>query len=418
MATYFASWTAGDDDTGDGSELDPVKTARKLGTLLTSPGDVGRLRGGTYLENLHTTGGDITTMTASGAAPGGGETPDTNSNAITLMAHNGEPAIIDGRNGAGWILAVAGDYWIVKDIEIRNGGSSSLARGGLYFSKSGGPMGCVAQDIHSHHNNETGILFRAYSTDCMVLDCYSHDNYDIGFGGNNADGVKASYSKNFTMKNTVLFRNSDDGLDLIHTGTISDGGGLIENNIALWNGYYDGEFWDSGASRKVASTNGSRYGIKYGGSLSAGSPMYFIRNISFENGFGFVHYAPHTYLYNNLASGNASSGFRGIGQSSLVYRNNIIYNDTVSLVDVGGGFGTEGVYPSDEYNSWSDYVRDESQNNLGVTALAAHFVEDDIPAAVLTDLNHTYTVGGSSPPFVSVADFHTGGFFHLDETYT
>jgi hypothetical protein len=418
MATYFASWTAGDDDTGDGSELDPVKTVRKLGTLLTNPGDVGKLRGGTYLESLHTSGDYITTLTANGTAPGAGETPDTNSNAITLEAYTGETAIIDGKDFVQWVLTVAGDYWIVNDLEIRNGGSSSYARGGLYFSKSGGPTGCVAKSIHSHHNNETGILFRGYSTDCMVLDCYSHDNYDVLYGGNNADGVKASYSKNFTMKNTVLFRNSDDGLDLIHTGIHSDGGGLIEGNVLLWNGYYDGEFWDSSASRKAASSNGSRYGFKYGGSINLATPMYFIRNVSFENGYGFVHFAPYTYLYNNVASGNSSGGFRGIGQDTLYYRNNIIYNDSVSLVDEGGGFGTPGVYPSDEYNSWSNYARDESQNNLGVTALAAHFVEDDIPAAVLTDLNHTYTVGGSSPPFVSVADFHTGGFFHLDETYT
>ena len=424
---YIVDPVNGDDNNNGQTEGTAFETIRRAGLELQSiavNGVVGDrviigLRNGLYHEHLHTTGGSGSGGTGTTFIVDG-----TEQSPIWIRPYGSENPVIEPA-GAGWVLAIQGLYYEIGAmeswLEIRNGGNVNLSRGGINIQRSAitdkQARGCIVRKVHAHHNRQTGIQTHGPAHDIIFEYNYSHDNYDILLGGNNADGIKSARTSNIIVRHNVLFRNADDGLDMIHTGIDSAGGGIVHNNISLWNGYYDAEYWNAGTSRKVRSEEGNGYGFKYGGAEFSDNPMTFYRNIAFENRWGYVHFVPHTRLWNNVSAKHPSSGFRGVGQTTLEYRNNIAYEDSVSLVDEGGSISNPGQYPSDEYNSWTNRSQESSKNNLGVTPIASHFKEVDIPASILSKLNHSYD-GSNSPPVVTVDEFDTEDFFHLDENYT
>ena len=166
-----------------------------------------------------------------------------------------------------------------------------------------------------HHIMGAG-LFITNGTNNLILNCDSHDNYDMhsskGKGGS-ADGfgdhTNTVSAKGNTFRGCRAWWNTDDGFDCIHCNSPV----VIENCWNFLNGY------KPGTSTKIGDGNG----FKVGGfdmpprHVPSKIPANTVRNsLSFLNrASGFYqnhHMVPNVY-HNNTAYNNNVTGFKLLG---------------------------------------------------------------------------------------------------------
>jgi hypothetical protein len=258
-ATYYVA-TNGNDSYSGTSTSQPFATPQKAVTLSAlAAGDTIYVRGGTYILN---------TQVKPGKAGAAG-------NYINLWAYPDEHPVFDFDTmpeSSDKALDVRRNYWHVKGIEVMNAPDSGIFVGGL----SNIIEGCVVHDC-----DNDGIILGSTSvrtTNALILNCDSYQNFEVVSGGNNGDGfgAKSGCGPGNVFRGCRSWNNADDGWDFYSNTSNSV---VLQNCWSFSNGY---DRWGVGGG---FSGNGN--GFKLGG---AGTQ------------------AKH-YLTNCVAFGNRSKGF-------------------------------------------------------------------------------------------------------------
>jgi MYXO-CTERM domain-containing protein len=213
----------------------------------------------------------------------------------------------------------------------------------------------VLESLNVHNNDAPGVFITS-GADNLVLNCDSHDNFDVLEDGGSGDGFGChSSGGGNVLRGCRAYDNSDDGYDFIN----ASGSCLVERSFSFRNG------WRPGTS--TAAGNGA--GFKAGGYgsppsvPSTGAAEHTVRQcVAFGNraqGFYANHHPGRINFLNNTAFKNpvnynmlADSGY----PSDHVLRNNVAMATGTAISNLTGG--------TDTFNSWS----------LSVTVSAADFV--------------------------------------------
>jgi MYXO-CTERM domain-containing protein len=219
------------------------------------------------------------------------------------------------------------------------------------------------------HNNDAPGLFITSGSNNLVLNCDSHNNYDVLEGGGSGDGFGChSSGGNNILRGCRSYDNSDDGYDFINAA----GPCIAQSSYSFRNGFVPGT--------TTAAGNGA--GFKAGGYGSppvvpaTGAATHTVENCvasgNRAEGFYANHHPGTINFYNNTAFNNpqnfnmqADAGF----PSSHVIRNNIAMAPGSLISNLSGG--------TDTFNSWT----------LSVTVSAADFMSMDINNLALAPRN-------------------------------
>jgi len=271
--TYFVSPEGSESNPGTKDQpFERIETA----TDAVDPGDTVFLRGGNYdldqtVELRNVSGTTDNRITIAGYPS---ERP-------VLRFDGPEPQSLDPRPG---IKMDNVDYVTIENMAIRD----SPRRGLLAVESTNNEF----RNLVVMNNNHAGIGLHRRSSNNLVRNVVSSNNYDRETNGKNADGIQCSYSTNNRIVGCELFNNSDDGLDLWACTACE-----VERSKSWNNGRDEG--------------NGN--GFKLGGSPedepeSESGGHEVIRNVAFQNeniGFSYNLAAVPIQLYNNTAWQNA-----------------------------------------------------------------------------------------------------------------
>ena len=191
-----------------------------------------------------------------------------------LMSAPGERAIFDFGYSTSGGMILAGDWWTIEGIDIRNTPENVK---GLQVAGNNN----IVRNVRTYGCGDTGLQISGSSTespekwprDNLIQSCVSHDNSDPA--ANNADGfaAKLTVGEGNVFRGCLAYHNIDDGWDLfskIETGPI--GAVLIEDCAAYGNG-----------SLSDGSGNGDGNGFKLGGDGIA-VPHILRNSLSWANG--------------------------------------------------------------------------------------------------------------------------------------
>ena len=287
-----------------------------------------------------------------------------------LMSAPGERAIFDfGYSDSGGMV-LAGDYWTIEGIDIRNTPDNVK---GLQVARNDN----IVRNVRTYACRDTGLQISGSSAeppekwprDNLILNCVSHDNSDPA--ANNADGfaAKLTVGKGNVFRGCLAYHNIDDGWDLfskIETGPI--GAVLIENCAAYGNGRLsDG------------SGNGDGNGFKLGGDGIA-VPHVLRNSMAWANGTSGITSNPNpaAIVERCTSYGNkgANISLYGKGDSARLFR-------ASGIISMAGGTGD--LYREmPEIASENNYFWNgaKSANALGLSLSSNIFVSVD--AAVIT----------------------------------
>lgn len=216
------------------------------------PGGVIYLRGGNY------------SLTATVVIPV--DNDGTATQPKYLMAYNSEEPVLDfsaqsydaanpGNNARG--LQINGDYWYIKGIKV-----CGSADNGIYIAGSHNTV----ENCEIYANRDSGLQLGRYDSSTpksawpaynLILNCYSHDNYDPD-NGEDADGFacKLTTGEGNVFRGCISAYNVDDGWDLFtKTETGAIGPVTLEYCIAYRNGQTS-----SGGSTTDSDGNGFKLG--------------------------------------------------------------------------------------------------------------------------------------------------------------
>ena len=299
----------GDDINGDGSIDNPFKT---LDTALyyAKQGDTIYLREGIYpIETNIDVSGNST-------------------NPITISSYPGEHAIFDGNYGDNSVpnppkFRITGNYLIIKNIEVRNGGSD-----GVLLTE--GASHNTLENIKVHHCYFAGIEIEYGAGYNLILNCDSYMNCDYGdTHGEHADGfgVKFDVGKGNVLRYCRAWNNSDDGYDMWEANNKV----TIEYCVAWGNGF---DRWNIGSD---FSGDGNGFKLGPGGHLIHHSIAF----LNAARGFDFNDTEQTLYVYNNSSYKNPVGYNFPIGRHVL--KNNLSFRDGENRI---------GLNCVEERNSW------------------------------------------------------------------
>lgn len=270
--------TAGNDETGDGSEQKPWYNIAKAYEN-AEPGTHIICRGGKYHINRYGTDGKLTVrMKKNGTA----EAP------IVIRCYDGELPVFDfeqqlldcnrdkskvGDRG----IALTGDYHIIYGIHIMHAADNGIKLEGnhnriercefSYNLDSGIQLG------FGHDFSASGFGSKNDGSHCAyndIIDCDAHHNCDFDMNyGSDADGFacKMHNGKGNRFIRCRSWRNSDDAWDLYET----DYDVVLAECWAWESGKASDHLWVKEYFDGSASFSGNGNGIKLGGNGSGGS---------------------------------------------------------------------------------------------------------------------------------------------------
>ncbi|MFJ6609438.1 right-handed parallel beta-helix repeat-containing protein [Streptomyces sp. NPDC091289] len=262
------------------------------------PGTTIQLRGGTYRP------GKSLKSQADGTAR----------SRITVTAYRAEKAVVDGSAlpGGDWLVAIDGDHWTLSDLTFRN----SRAHGVVVTSSVGG----IFRNLTTHGNGDSGFTLRGEgTTDNLVENLDSYDNYDAKNHGQNADGLAIKFGSGTGNRiiGARLYNNADDGVDLWQWASPV----RIERSWAYGNGV---NRW------KDPAFEGNGNGFKLGGG-GASTAHVITGNAAWDNekhGFTDNSNPGALRLHRNTAYANDASGFYLASSPSRLSRNLALDNTT------------------------------------------------------------------------------------------
>jgi nitrous oxidase accessory protein NosD len=175
-------------DAASGSESAPLRTIAKAVTL-AGPGDLIRVRAGTYAERL---------LISSSVRAGTPQAP------ITLLGE-GKPRIVPGSQ-EGALVVVEQPHWIIRglDIDVQN-------RPAFAVAFTGDNTGTVLAESEIHHGAYGGgVSFHHGATGATLEDNHIHDFF---LNGVDAHGVIIQpTARQITVRNNVIHSNSGDSI--------------------------------------------------------------------------------------------------------------------------------------------------------------------------------------------------------------
>lgn len=279
-------------ENGKGTKEEPFDLV--TATRYVQPGQTIKMAGGVYLFEANEA---ITIYRGNNGEPGKyirlEGNPDDNNR--TIIDFN--------KKGKG--IRFAGNFWLVKDIDVRNtaNGNSGLRISGNY---------CICDGVRTYNNGNTGLTIDRHTStdpsgsdfwphDNIVRNCLSYENADIGYEDADGFSAKISVGKNNVFDNCVSHHNADDGWDLYakkESGRI--GSVRINNCVAYCNGYVH----ENG--KLVVAGNGN--GFKLGGESLKGGHI-LTNSYSFYNKAAGIdsNSCPDIKIYNNVSFDNGTS---------------------------------------------------------------------------------------------------------------
>jgi hypothetical protein len=363
-ATYFVS-TSGD-DTNPGSMDQPLASLQK-GHDVAKAGDTVFIRGGTYAfvgAGANSTCGIY--ITKSG---------QSDSKRIYFWAYKAEKAVFDfagltlsGGTSAG--IRINGSSWLhFKGLEICNvpqpGGG---ANNGIWCNPG---SNIIFELCVFHHNSGPGLSIANGNGGHLVLNCDSHDNYDAGSNGEDADGFGVHYQTAGTSTTVIrgcrAWWNADDGFDCIHQNVAV----IVENSWFWLNGYKTGTMTAAGNGQGVKGGGYNLPPSKVPSKLPQNTIRFCVSFLNRSAGFNTNYHPIANYWYNNTAFNNKGSNFymQGITIKDTDYtmtglgvlKNNIAFTGTAISSGTGSGIDAAN-------NSW---------NLSGVSVSSADFLSVD-----------------------------------------
>ncbi|RKN04489.1 right-handed parallel beta-helix repeat-containing protein [Streptomyces radicis] len=343
------------DDAAPGTPAEPLRTVQR-GVDLAEPGTTIHLRAGTYAPATNIR------LLESGTA----------SQPITLRAHEGERAVIDGENmphtpapvdgsipraerGA---IHLAGDHWRLIDLEIINGPYGVF---GVDTSDN------VFDGLVTRDNYESGLHLQGASGGNEILDLDSYGNRDPRKNGESADGlaIKEGSGSGNVVRGARLWNNSDDGYDAWEFLSPV----LIEDSLAWGNGYnrwnlpdYTGDgngFKLGGGDEDLPAAHVTRNSMAWdnsaGGFIDNANPGALVaeRCTAWDNGgTGFDFADADGTLTANLAVANGTDASLGSGSSGSGNSWDIGGSWSFASTDPGtitGSRGSDGSIPSSPF---------------------------------------------------------------------
>ena len=380
-------------DKNDGSLKNPFKTLNKAGSVV-QPGDVIRVRGGVYYEYNDR---DPTL----GLPQTGFMTNGTKDKPIIIESYPGEWAIFDGSklpNGKTFrpedgpsnpqqpmLLYLPVNHYIVRNMEFRNSVGAAVVTNPSLIAGRGNYNTFSNLVLHDNHGNglaahgvnyksDNGKYISRSVTGNVAEYIISHHNQSIRNGGDSADGIKMSNATKGVIRNSQLYKNSDDGIDFYGSQNM-----LIESSSAWLNGH----FWKDG-DKDPYSTNGMKdakkgdgQGFKMGGGNN--EPNRNANNevrLSFawqNKGHGFAYNGEGGIIFkNNTSWNNDGGGFAARCYGNHVLINNLSYNER-NTVSGANSKCKSGKDPKEEKNSWNMKISDPKfkSTNPGASSFLA-----------------------------------------------
>jgi hypothetical protein len=359
-------------DTNPGTQALPFASLQKANNSAAA-GDTIWMRAGTYYSTtqivLSKSGTSDTNRTKIWAYPGEVPLLDCSKYQTTSPGTN-TPAIL-----------VTGSYMHLKGLEIAN--SKVGASGDHSYStvQTKGASYDTFELLNLHHGFGAGLFIddTKGGGGHLILNCDSHDNYDINGSqgdGQNADGFGHHYQ---TTGATSTFRgcrswwNSDDGYDFIY----QDVPLVVEN------------CWAMGSGHPVYGTaspvDGNGNGFKMGGNVT--NTRHMVRNcVAWKNkdsGFYSNHSTGGHTWYNNTAfqngtdfnmlSGPSNAPIQLTGALAHILRNNISYTNKTSNM---GGADTQ-------FNTWDLNITPAAVDFLSIADASVSGTGQDVELTAL-----------------------------------
>lgn len=241
---YYIS-TGGSDSNSGTSTSRAFRTLSKAATVVR-PGDTVKLLSGTYCNySRFTTNG-------SASAP------------ITIESASSTRAVVDGpatcypSSAPGYLLTIDADYYVVRNLIIRN----SQRRGLAFLGDNN-----TATDITAYGNYSDGV----YGGGSADFNVYNRiESYNNGLKNANAtsgDGIKLAGGNDNTVSYNRIYNNRDDGIDIWISARTK-----VHHNMVYDNG-----------TCPTSTSCGDGRGLKLGGRDQGSSGVRAYRNISFNN---------------------------------------------------------------------------------------------------------------------------------------
>jgi hypothetical protein len=326
-AEYYVSPTGS--DSGAGTQAAPFATVQKANDSAAA-GDTIWMRAGTYNCTSQIT------LSKSG-------TSDTNRTKI--WAYTGEVPILDFSNyslASGSsdrpAITVTGSWMHLKGLEIANGKVGSSGSHSYSMLRTKNASNNTFELLNIHNGFGPGFFVDTGTGGNLVLNCDSHDNYDVNGSqgdGQNGDGFGVHYQT--TGPSTIIrgcrsWHNSDDGYDLISQEVPV----TVENNWAFKCGY--GSSGNGNGFKMGSSKTGIRHLVQNNVAWSnAASGFYANHSTGGNTWYNNTSYNNGTQ-YNMLASsfdssGNVTGTITLTGSKAHIMRNNIGFPDKNSNMD-------------------------------------------------------------------------------------
>ena len=346
---YAATWFVAPDgkDTNAGTIDAPFATMQK-GHDKASAGDTVYLRGGTYKY----TGAGATSLIGISITKSG----KSDTQRINFWAYGDEVPVLDFSDlkfstGIGAGIRVQGQWLHFRGIEICNVQAPTGANNGIWCNPC---TNNIFERLNFHHNQGPGLSIAYGDGGLLILNCDSHDNFDVAKGGEDGDGFGIHYqTKGDTsvMRGCRAWNNADDGYDLFKQQFPV----LIENCWAYGNGFF--------SDGKATGGNGS--GFKMGNSFMP-KIRHTIRNcVSWKNrnqGFYANHSPGGTDWYNNTAYNN---GYQFDMYSDSVLSGSRVHElkNNVAFPNKNKNLGASIM----EYNSWNLNITPANSDFLSIS---------------------------------------------------
>jgi hypothetical protein len=300
-ATYYVSYTTGNDANNGTSLGSPFKTIGKA-VAVAAAGDIIYLRGETHvyatrinISKSGTAGNRISLM----AYPGDATRPILNFSSMAVSTSN---------RG----LDVSGNYWYFKGFDIYKAGDN-----GMHMSGSNN----IIEFCAFYENNDTGLQLDNGASNNQIINCDSYYNLDPPDEGD-ADGfaVKLDVGTGNSFSGCRAWQNSDDGWDGLLTSATNPST-TYDNCWCFLNGY----------RKDMTASLGNGNGFKMGGNNMVHNAT--LRNClavyNRKKGFDQNNNNGSMILYNN--TGYKNNPNFGLGNNdpdpgyNMILKNNVSY---------------------------------------------------------------------------------------------
>ncbi|WP_099521873.1 right-handed parallel beta-helix repeat-containing protein [Paenibacillus sp. BIHB 4019] len=401
-AEYYVATTGNDSNAG--TITAPWKTLQHAADAVPA-GSTVYVRGGVYNQKLN--------ITRSGSAAAG---------PILFTNYAEEVAVIDGAgltaSGAeGLVNLTDVSHVTIKGLEIRNFTSTSKNKVpiGIYVSGAGSYIGLLDNKVHAIKNTVTPTGSGLQGRDAHGIAVYGtkspaslnhltidgNELYNLVLGSSESLVLNGNVDT-FEVTNNLIHDNDNIGIDLIgFEGTAPNAaydqvrGGLVKGNRVY----------------NITSNNNPSYGKKLPNNSNAAGGIYV------DGGKDSI--IEQNYSYNNDIGIEIASEHKGKSTSHITVRSNIIYNNRLTGIAMGGydkqrGSTTDSkivnntLYKNDTLGDGSGqlYVQFDTKNNviknnIMVASSTGVLIYNEYTqnAGNIVDYNLYFTAGRSSEAY-------------------